>query len=179
MDVAPRVDRILAKAVDEQVGEQRLIRQALEDLSGRLARVEQTAAALDAKIAPWSDPGAATADLAVRVEKRFAKRLDTLEMRLDDMAVTIERRAVASMSAELAEVTEELRRAVGDLARVLVRDRGRITNTLTEHRNAILAELRLPAANGHSVDLRDGSSGDADDGDDEPVRPRLRRLRGL
>ena len=93
--------------------------------------------------------------LAVRIEKRLGQRLDELDMRLDDMAVTIERRAVESMSEDLAAVAGGLRKAVGDLARTLVRDRGRITNTLTEHRNAILAELRLPA---------------------DPAPPQLRRL---
>src|SRR5207249_9278317 len=97
MEVAPRVDRLLARAVDEQVSEQRLLREALEEVSARLAHVEETTAALDAKIGPWSDPGAATADLAVRVQKRLGTRLDELEMRLDDMAVTIERRAKDAM----------------------------------------------------------------------------------
>ncbi|MCU1448944.1 MAG: hypothetical protein JWP02_1114 [Acidimicrobiales bacterium] len=173
MDVAPRVDRLFARAVDEQLTEQRLIREALELLAERLARVEATTAAVDDKIGPWSDPGAATADLAVRVEERLGARLDELEMRLDDMAVTIERRAVESMSAEMAAVSEDLRKAVGELARTLVRDRGRITNTLTEHRNAILAELRLPS---DRIDLRE----DVEAVEDEvPVRPRPRLLRRI
>ncbi|MBV8981381.1 MAG: hypothetical protein JO086_10815, partial [Acidimicrobiia bacterium] len=50
MDVAPRVDYLLSKAVDEQVSEQRLIREALEDVAARLARVERTTAALAEKI---------------------------------------------------------------------------------------------------------------------------------
>ncbi len=61
------------------------------------------------------------------------------------MAVTIEQRAVDTMSDDLAYVADELRKAVGDLARLLVRDRGRISHILTEHRNAIIAEIRLPA----------------------------------
>jgi DNA anti-recombination protein RmuC len=160
MDVAPRVDRLFARAVDEQVSEQRLLREALQEVAARLARVEATAAALEEKIGPWSDPGAATADLAVRVEERLGARLDDLERRLDDMAVTIENRALDAMSADMAEVADELRKAVGELARALVRDRSRISNTLTEHRNAILAELRLPAQrNGHTVDLSDEEMG--------------------
>src|SRR5205823_5600129 len=55
MEVAPRVDKLLAKAVDEQVSEQRLIREALEDFNARLARVEFTTATLAEKIEPWSD----------------------------------------------------------------------------------------------------------------------------
>jgi hypothetical protein len=68
---------------------------------------------------------------------------------------------------------------VAELARLLVRDRTRIGRTLTEHRNAILAELRMPAANGHTVDLGDNN----DDDEDEPDvvngngRRLLRRLR--
>jgi hypothetical protein len=181
MDVAPRVDKLLAKAVDEQVSEQRFIREALEDVAARLAHVEVTTAALADKIEPWSDPGAATADLAVRVEKRIGKRFDELAMALDDMAVTIEERAVEVMSEDLSVVAEELRKAVAELARLLVRDRARIGRTLTEHRNTILAELRMPAANGHTVDLSDDD--DDDDDEDQPDvvngngRRLLRRLR--
>jgi len=145
MDVAPRVERLFARAVDEQVSEQRLIREALDETAARLARVEAVTAALDNKINPWSDPGAATADLAVRVEERIGKRLDALESRLDELAVTIEQRAVDAMADDLEYVGDELRKAVGDLARLLVRDRGRISHILTEHRNAILAEIRMPA----------------------------------
>lgn len=179
MDVAPRVDYLLSKAVDEQVSEQRLIREALEDVAARLARVEATTATLAEKIEPWSDPGAATADLAARVDKRMAKRFDDLAMTLDDLAVDIENRAVDVMSDDLASVADELRKAIAELARLLVRDRNRISNALTEHRNAIVAELSLPASNGHTVDLSD-----QDDGyDDEPDivvnggRRLLRRLR--
>jgi len=183
MEVAPRVDRLLAKAVDEQVSEQRLLREALEDVAARLEHVEATTAALADKIEPWSDPGAATADLAVRVEKRIGKRFDELAMALDDMAVTIENRAVEVMSEDLEAVADELRKAVAELARLLVRDRNRISRTLTEHRNAILAELRLPATNGHTLDLRRQDTED-DYEDDEPDvvaggggRRLLRRLR--
>jgi DNA repair ATPase RecN len=176
MDVAPRVERLLAKAVDEQVSEQRFLREALEQVAGRLDRLEAHTSALVEKIEPWSDPGAATADLAVRVEKRIGKRFDELQMTLDDLAVTIERRAIEAMSDDLEAVADELRKAVNELARLLVRDRKRIANTLTEHRNAILAEIRLPDET--AVDLRDD-----EEFDDAPVaaanggRRVLRRLR--
>jgi len=77
-------------------------------------------------------------------------------------------------------VADELRKAVAELGRLLVRDRNRISRTLTEHRNAILAEVRMPASNGDTVDLRD----DDYDEEDEPDvvaggggRRLLRRLR--
>jgi hypothetical protein len=181
MDVAPRVDQLLAKAVDEQVNEQRLIREALETVADRLEALEATSAALEEKIRPWSDPGTATADLALRVEKRFAKRLAALEARIDEMVEEVEEHAVESLAEDIDEVGDELRKSVAELARMLVRDRSRIANTLTEHRNAILAELRLPPAppsNGHHIDLRDD---DDEEDEDEvvPERPLLRRLRGL
>jgi DNA repair exonuclease SbcCD ATPase subunit len=179
MDVAPRVDQLLAKAVDEQVSEQRLIREALETVADRLERLEATTAALEEKIRPWSDPGTATADLALRVEKRFAKRLAVLEARIDEMVEEVEEHAVESLAEDIEEVGDELRKSVAELARLLVRDRGRIANTLTEHRNAIVAELRLPPtkpSNGHPIDLRDDEE---DDDDAVPERPLLRRLRGL
>src|SRR5437588_579898 len=171
MEVAPRVDRLLARAVDEQVSEQRLLREALEEVAARLERVEASTAALAEKIEPWSDPGAATADLAVRVEKRMGKRFDELEMSLDDMAVTIENRAVEAMSDDMTAVAGELRKAVTELGRLLVRDRKRISHALTEHRNAILAEVRMPSSNGHTVDLSDD---DDDDFDEPDVGPNSR-----
>jgi hypothetical protein len=190
MDVAPRVDQLLAKAVNEQVSEQRLIRKALQSVAARLDRLESTTAALEEKIRPWSDPSTATADLALRVEKRFAKRLAALEARIDEMFEAVEEHAVESLADDADAIADELRESVAELARHLVRDRGRIANTLTEHRNAILAELRLPPAqpgngHGHLVDLRDARPDVDDSFDDDdgapavPERPLLRRLRGL
>jgi hypothetical protein len=174
MDVAPRVDRLLARAVEEQVNEQRSLRKALETLVARVARVEQTTTALDDTVRPWSDPGAATADLALRVEERFGQRLDDLEARLDELAVAIEDRAVETLSSDFAAVTDELRKAVGELGRMLLRDRGRISHTLTEHRNAILAELRLRGI----ADAPAYEDDDEEEDDRAFVRPRLlRRLR--
>jgi len=181
MEVAPRVDKLLARAVDEQVSEQRLIREALEDVGDRLASVEAATNALVEKIEGWSDPGAATADMALRVEKRLAKRFDDLDDRLEELAETVEARAVETMSEELTAVADELRQAVGDLARLLVRDRKRIGKVLTEHRNAILAELRMPPTPS-IVDVRQNGE-HYDDEDDYEVaangdsRRRLWRLR--
>jgi DNA repair ATPase RecN len=181
MEVAPRVDKLLARAVDEQVSEQRLIREALQDVSARLATVEAATTTLVDRIEGWSDPGAATADMAVRVEKRLAKRFDNLEEQIDELAETVEARAVETMSDELTAVADELRQAVGDLARLLVRDRKRIGQVLTEHRNAILAELRMPAPAG-VVDVRENGNGDGYDDEYEVAangepRRRLWRLR--
>jgi len=189
MDVTPRVDQLLARAVDEQVSEQRLIREALDRFGDRLTRLEATAAALEEKINPWSDPGAATADLAVRVEERIRKRFDDLETRIGDLGTIVERRVLASVSDQLAEVADGLRKAVGDMGRLLIRDRGRISKVLTEHRNAIIAELRMPTQtevydadeydededyDDDALDLRDDY-----EADDEPLRraPNLLRLR--
>jgi hypothetical protein len=184
MDVTPRVDQLLAKAVDEQVSEQRLIREALENVADRLARVEYTTAALAEKIDPWSEPGAATADLAVRVEESIGKRFDDLAVALDEMAVTIENRAVEAMADDMAAVADELRKAVAELARLLVRDRNRIGRHLAEHRNTILAELRMPRPTGRTVDLSTAYDDEDDDDEDEPDvvvngggRRLLRRLR--
>jgi DNA repair ATPase RecN len=188
MEVAPRVDKLLARAVDEQVSEQRLIREALQDVGARLAHVEAATSALVEKIEGWSDPGAATADMAVRVEKRLVKRFEDIEDRIDELAETVEARAVETMTEDLTAVADELRQAVGDLARLLVRDRKRIGKVLTEHRNAILAELRMPAPT-TLVDVRDNggqyADGDDADGDDDgyqlaangDARRRLWRLR--
>jgi len=178
MDVAPRVDQLMAKAVNEQLSEQRLIRKALQAVGQRLERLESTTAALEEKIRPWSDPSAATADLALRVEKRFAKRFAALEARIEQLTEVAEERAVDALYEDIEEVSEELQKSVAELARQLVRDRSRIANALTEHRNAILAELRLPPTNGRTINLAADEVIEEQAVGSERAAPRiLRRLR--
>ena len=93
------------------------------------------------------EPGPDLAPLAEAVG-RLTARIDELEKAvvrpLEELADTIETQVVEHVSAELSSVTVELRRAVAELGRMLVRDRGRIAQVLTEHRDALLAELREP-----------------------------------
>ena len=51
MDSPPPVDQLLARAVDEQLAEQRSWRQAMEGLAERLTRLEEVVAALPAEVA--------------------------------------------------------------------------------------------------------------------------------
>jgi len=175
MDVVPRVDQLLAQAAEEQVSEQRWLRQVLEALSERLDRMEEAVVALDERTRAWSNPGAATADLAVRMEKRIDRRLTKLERYIDDLAISVEQRALDGGSAQVAGIGDDLRRAVAELGRMLVRDRSRISGLLTEHHNAIAAEIRLPPVRRRAVGNGERKHRTDENGSGE-VEPELERI---
>lgn len=69
-------------------------------------------------------------------------RLAAIEQRLDALEGSI-RDAVAQ---EVQGTVDELRRAVSDLGRLLLRDLDRLTKVLAEHRDAIVDRLQPAAA---------------------------------
>src|SRR5438132_13313095 len=84
----------------------------------------------------------AVQDLQVRVEAHVSQSLSGLETRLDELVASLERHATESVATEISMLVTQLRKAVGELGRMLVQDRGHISQVLSEHRDAILAELR-------------------------------------
>ena len=79
------------------------------------------------------------------------RRLATLEAgvaelaeRLDAMAVSLEASVRLAVSEEVQAASVELRHTVAELGRLLVRDLGKLSKILSDHRDAIVAELRAP-----------------------------------
>jgi hypothetical protein len=103
--------------------------------------VEDDPAVLQAPSAgdpPLGDPRADLSDRLARVEAQVAGLGDRLEALADSVESTL-RLAVAE---EVGAVAGDLRRTVTELGRLLVRDLGRLTRILGEHRDTIVAELR-------------------------------------
>lgn len=92
-------------------------------------------------------------DTGVGVPNRdVAQRLDVVEARLIDLAARLDALTDSLPSVVETAVAEqvramsgELRRTVSQLGRLLVRDLGRLSQILAEHRDTILAEVRGPA----------------------------------
>lgn len=79
------------------------------------------------------------------------RRLEMLEAgvadmaeRLDALAVSLEASVRLAVSQEVQAASGELRHTVAELGRLLVRDLGKLSKILSDHRDAILAELRAP-----------------------------------
>lgn len=103
-------------------------------------------------------PGAGPAD-------DLAARLAAIERRLDALEGSI-RDAVAQ---EVQGTVDELRRAVSDLGRLLLRDLDRLTKVLADHRDAIVDRLQPVAQPGPAADpaadvAADGTADGAADG---------------
>ncbi|HEX2273221.1 MAG TPA: hypothetical protein VHG90_05045 [Acidimicrobiales bacterium] len=82
-----------------------------------------------------------------------ARRLANLEVglaevneRLDALAVSLEASLREAVSQEVRHVSGELRHTVAELGRLLVRDLGKLSKLLSEHRDAIVADLAGAAA---------------------------------
>jgi hypothetical protein len=93
--------------------------------------------------------------------------LQRLEGRLSELGGDLERRIEDAVTAELESVAAQLRRTVAELGRMLVGDRGRISQVLAEHREAIVAALRTPPPE-EAVSAPDGEAED-DQGEQAPA----------
>ena len=122
---------------------------AIADLVDRLRGVEQ-----------------AVQDLQVRVEAHVSQSLSGLETRLDELVASLERHATESVATEISMLVTQLRKAVGELGRMLVQDRGHISQVLSEHRDAILAELRRSQERPAAVDAHEDEPAEAESGPD-------------
>lgn len=79
------------------------------------------------------------------------RRLEMLEAgvadmaeRLDALAVSLEASVRLAVSQEVQAASGELRHTVAELGRLLVRDLGKLSKILSDHRDAIVDELRAP-----------------------------------
>ena len=85
------------------------------------------------------------------VERRLADlEAGVAEMneRLDALAVSLEASLREAVTQEVQVVSGELRHTVAELGRLLVRDLGRLSKLLADHRDAIVAELGGAAPGG-------------------------------
>ena len=92
-----------------------------------------------------------------RIDPGVERRLAALETRLDDLDEAIREvlpSAIRQMvevacreavGEEMGQVTENLRRSVSELGRLLLRDLDRLTKLLADHRDAIVERLLEPA----------------------------------
>lgn len=71
--------------------------------------------------------------------------LAELGERLDALAAVLDASVRTAVASEVRSASADLRHTVSELGRLLVRDLGRLSKILTEHRNSIVADLRAPA----------------------------------
>ncbi|MGI9079524.1 MAG: hypothetical protein ACR2GF_01655 [Acidimicrobiales bacterium] len=114
-------------------------------------------------VPPYADAGAAAAGPSSgpspvdAATAELARRLDGVEAglgrlggRLEALAVSLEASFETAVATEVQAAAAELRHTVSELGRILVRDLGKLPQMLTQHRQAIVAELR--ASRGPEVD---------------------------
>ena len=97
------------------------------------------------------------------VDRRLASleaRLADVGERLDALSTSLDASVRAAVAQEVQAASGELRHTVAELGRLLVRDLGRLSKILSEHRDHIVAELRSPASS------TDPGAAAAPDGDD-------------
>jgi hypothetical protein len=98
----------------------------------------------DATPEPALPPSAPAPSPLPGLEVRLAN-LETavaeMNERLDALSVSLEASLREAVTHEVQVVSGELRHTVAELGRLLVRDLGKLPKLLSEHRNAIVAEL--------------------------------------
>jgi hypothetical protein len=107
------------------------------------------------EFSPWAEvggeaPGAPVAPTppeppARSTEHRLAAiegGLTAIGQKIDDLAETLEATLRESIAKDVERVATDLRHTVSELGRLLVKDLGRLSKILSEHRDAIVAEVR-------------------------------------
>lgn len=104
-----------------------------------------------------ADQGSSGAYPGPRMEPALERRLSNLESRLDDLDAAIHdsvppawRQALETacrnaVAEELRAVSDDMRRAVSELGRLLLRDLDRLTKVLADHRDTIVDRLLAAA----------------------------------
>ena len=91
-------------------------------------------------------PAAGDDDINVRLA-RVERQMAEIGARLDRLAAAVPETLRVVVAEQVDEVAADLRHTVSDLGRLLLRDLGRLTQVLAEHREQIVADLRnLPPA---------------------------------
>jgi len=90
---------------------------------------------------PEISDGAESDDLR-EVVSRMESELTRLGDRLDSLAAEVTVSVSEAVSEQMRTVADELRHTVSQLGRLLVRDLGKLSRILAQHREAIVADLR-------------------------------------
>ncbi len=101
----------------------------------------------DATPEPVLPPPAPSPSPPPGLEHRLAAleaELAEVNERLDALGVSLEASLREAVTQEVQAVSGDLRHTVAELGRLLVRDLGKLSKLLSEHRDAIVAELRPP-----------------------------------
>ena len=100
----PQVDEVLSRAVEEQISEQRALRDALESLDRRLAELEARYVALEERIGPLPDVlRDATAELVSVLRRELVRIPDVLS----DQRAAIAADLRAALARAAADATPE------------------------------------------------------------------------
>ena len=96
----PQVDEVLSRAVEEQISEQRALREALESLDRRLAELEARYVALEERIGPLPDVlTEVTAELVSVLRRELVRIPDVLSDQRSAIAADL-RAALARAAAD-------------------------------------------------------------------------------
>ena len=96
-------------------------------------------------VAPRPTPPVTPAEVARRLEA-VESGLADLRARVEALGTEIPAAVHVAAAAEVQAASGELRHTVSELGRLLVRDLGKLSQILAQHRDAILDELRGPGS---------------------------------
>ncbi len=94
------------------------------------------------RLVPAAPARVTPAEVAERLEVVEAQLTD-LGARLDALSASLPNVVQGAVADEVRAMSGELRHTVSQLGRLLVRDLGRLSQILAEHRDTIVAELRV------------------------------------
>lgn len=124
---------MLARAVDEQLEEQRSWRGALESMEERLESLEEAVGSLESRLARWSDPSE-VADEVVGLEEEVSVALGRFHKRLEAATESMEEAVRSAVGSELGALRRQLESVKEELER--------LPELLAEHQAAILHDLK-------------------------------------
>lgn len=138
MERVPRVDVMFARAVDQQVNEQRSLRESMESMEERLETLEGTIAKLAARLRQWSDPGEVTEQVA-GIEEEISVALGRFHKRLESVAGSVESAVRESVESQLEGLNADV---------VAVKDELKVLSGMLQRLPQLLADQRSASSDG-------------------------------
>lgn len=109
MEVPPRVDVLLSRAVEQERAEQRSLRASMDALERRLRALEESVSVVDARLDNWSDPGQLATAIS-SLEAELASGVSRLHKRINSLALTLADDVRAALVDEFDRMADTLRR---------------------------------------------------------------------